>query len=81
MYESTLSPEERKSRFGVALRQLINSHCMENTSNTPDFVLANYMRDCLEAFDKAVAAREKFYGRSGDPTPIALGSSQVPDPE
>jgi len=50
-----------------ALRQriekLLNAHSAENGSDTPDFILAEYLVDCLEAFDKAVLAREKWYGR------------------
>jgi hypothetical protein len=35
----------------------------ENGSNTPDFILAQYLTSCLAAFDEAVNAREKWYGR------------------
>lgn len=41
----------------------INKHSAENGSNTPDFVLAEYLIDCLSVFDKAVKAREIFHGR------------------
>ena len=36
---------------------------MENGSNTPDFMLAQYLLGCLEAFNIAVTTREKWYGR------------------
>jgi hypothetical protein len=42
---------------------LINSNSVENGSNTPDFILGQYMLDCLLAFDRAVNARESWYGR------------------
>ena len=42
----------------------INRHSAENGSNTPDFILAEYLTDCLAAFDKAVNARGNF-SRSG----------------
>ena len=35
----------------------INRNSAENGSNTPDFVLADYLMDCLEAYNKAVTAR------------------------
>jgi hypothetical protein len=49
--------------FREELEVLINQHCMENGSDTPDFILAHYLSDCLEAFDKAVLWRENWYGR------------------
>ena len=41
----------------------INKHSAENGSNTPDFILANYLVGCLEQFDVAVQAREQWYNR------------------
>jgi hypothetical protein len=49
--------------FRKELESLINRHSAENGSDTPDFILADYLQDCLFAWDKAVAAREKWYGR------------------
>ena len=54
--------------FREALEQLINRHCMENGSNTPDFILADYLTACLRAFDSAVNARTNWY-RKEDDTP------------
>lgn len=45
------------------IQQAINCHSAENGSDTPDFILAEYLKDCLAVFDKAVNAREKWYGR------------------
>lgn len=47
--------------FRKELENLINRHCMENGSNTPDFILARYMAECLDAFDKAVKTRTEWY--------------------
>lgn len=49
--------------FRQDLAALLNRHCAENGSNTPDFLLAAYLADCLAAFDRAVAAREQYHGR------------------
>jgi len=35
----------------------INRNSAENGSDTPDFILADYLMDCLEAYNKAVTAR------------------------
>jgi hypothetical protein len=45
------------------IEQAINATSSENGSDTPDFILAEYLTDCLGAFDKAVKWREKWYGR------------------
>jgi len=34
--------------FKQELEHLINKHSMENRSNTPDFILADYLVRCLE---------------------------------
>lgn len=52
-----------KEEFKRELEHLINRYSMENGSNTPDFILAEYLTDCLESYDDAVQAREKWYGR------------------
>ena len=39
----------------------INRHSAENGSNTPDYVLAEYLMDCLMAFDKATKQRADHY--------------------
>ena len=49
--------------FRKELEEVINRHSMENGSNTPDFILAEYLDDCLQNFDKTSRAREKWYGK------------------
>lgn len=50
------------SNFKRDLEELVNRHSMENTSNTPDYVLAQYLSESLRAFDRAVMARDLWYG-------------------
>ena len=47
--------------FISELRDLINKHSMENGSNTPDFILAHYLTDCLRAWNNAANWRTKWY--------------------
>ena len=49
--------------FRVELETLINRHSKENGSNTPDFILADYLVDCLNIFDKTMQVRDKWYGK------------------
>jgi hypothetical protein len=42
----------------------INRHSAENVSNTPDYVLAEYLVDCLAAFDRATTERDRWHNRA-----------------
>jgi hypothetical protein len=50
-------------KFQRELETLINCYSMENGSNTPDWVLAEYLVNCLKNFDTTSRAREKWYGK------------------
>ena len=45
------------------LRAILNKYSAENGSNTPDFLLAQFLLGCLAAFDEATRQREEYYGR------------------
>jgi len=80
--ESTDQPPpetERMTKFEKALEHLINVHSMENGSDTPDFLLAQYLRGCLENFNTVVKARSRWYGRP-DEMNAALGLNNPDDP-
>uniref|UniRef100_A0A6M3L9J3 Uncharacterized protein n=1 Tax=viral metagenome TaxID=1070528 RepID=A0A6M3L9J3_9ZZZZ len=49
--------------FYKELEVLINKYSKETASNTPDWILAQYMLSCLSAFEAAVQEREVWYGR------------------
>ena len=49
-------------QFATELAALINRHSLENRSNTPDFVLAHYLVDCLIAYEKAVRRVSEWKG-------------------
>lgn len=54
--------------FEEELETLINKHSMENGSNTPDWILARYLRECLSLWNMTVQQRETWYGRDARPT-------------
>jgi len=56
---------EQEETFENKLIHLLNSYSMENGSNTPDFILAKYLINCLDNLNKTVKSREKWYGRTG----------------
>ena len=51
------------SEFQIELEELLNRYSRENESNTPDYVLAHYIKYSLNAFNQAVNLREEYYGR------------------
>lgn len=53
-------PAPANSDFRSGLQMLLNAESMENGSNTPDFILADYLLGCLAAFDAAMAARDRW---------------------
>jgi hypothetical protein len=52
------------NEFESELRALINRHNVENSSETPDFVLAKFMLGCLNAYGRAVNERDAWYGQN-----------------
>lgn len=51
------------------IREAINCASAESGSDTPDFILAEYLTDCLKAFDRATMARTMYY--SADRAPVS----------
>ena len=47
--------------LGKDIECLINKHSREQDSNTPDFILAEYLMGCLSAFEVASNRREVWY--------------------
>ena len=50
--------------FKRELEALINKWSRENGSNTPDFILAEHLVQCLINFDAGIRERERWYGRT-----------------
>ena len=44
------------------LVSLLNRYSRENVSNTPDFILRDYIWDALKAFERGVQRRDRWYG-------------------
>jgi hypothetical protein len=45
------------------LTALLNRHGRENASDTPDFILTEYLLDCLKAFERARRRRHDWATR------------------
>lgn len=55
--------EERTNmdKFQDELADLINKYSLENDSDTPDFLLATYLRHCLETWNVITQLRTDWY--------------------
>jgi hypothetical protein len=64
------------------IEHALNIDSAENGSNTPDFILAEYLTACLAAFDHAVNQRAVWYGRMDAPGGVVVtASGQIRGPE
>ncbi len=60
------NPKQHRVEFYTELEKLINRLSIENKSNTPDFILAEFMTHCLTAFETTSLRREAWFGVSLD---------------
>lgn len=52
-----------RSELHRELAALLNRYSAENDSDTPDFLLAEYLLSCLATWNKATNLRDRWYGR------------------
>jgi hypothetical protein len=49
------------NEFRKKLESLLNEYNMEGRSDTPDFILADFLDGCLKVFDESVRKRNDWY--------------------
>jgi len=64
MYDTPLPKSTEIPDFEHALTSVINKYSKENDSNTPDFILAQFLISCLDAFGITSLKRERWYGKN-----------------
>ena len=58
-----MNREDKKiENFKRDLAKLINIYSLESVSNTPDFIIAEYLTNTLLEFDKLMQSRDNWYG-------------------
>ncbi len=62
---------QNEKDFRVELQTLVNKYSVEVGSDTPDFLLAEYIVQQLNTWDQYVTRREMWWGRV--PTPKTNG--------
>jgi len=55
------SLKQAKPTFEKALQGLINSYSIENRSDTPDYILAQYLSNCLIAYENAKQSTDNWF--------------------
>ena len=61
--------EGKLPSFREDLTSLLNKHCKENRSNTPDFILAEYLDNCLSVYDRACVNNSKWHNGDQNDAP------------
>lgn len=77
--KSSLHP--KKSSLHRDLKDVLNKHSAENESNTPDYILADHLINCLEIFNEAVKDRAGWYGRMDAPGQASFAYTSIPAKE
>lgn len=52
----------KDSAFIQEVSAVINKYSMENRSNTPDFLIAEYLLGCLTVYENTVHRRDELKG-------------------
>ena len=58
---SSVAEVSSRLSFIKELQALINKHSKENDSDTPDFILAQYLNNCLTNFNLTQQQRSDWY--------------------
>ena len=60
MPEYTKTPEDlRWEEFVREIAKVVNRYSIENNSDTPDYILAEYMAGCLTVFENTLRNRNE----------------------
>ena len=58
---SILDQMQKEANIRKDFEHIINKYSLENESNTPDFILAGFLLECLKVFQMSTKARDKWY--------------------
>ena len=73
---NTTSKLPNLEEFKAGLTRLLNKHNQEFESGTPDFILAEYLCECLAGWNRAAKMRESWY-RPPAPTAPAVTMTMI----
>lgn len=55
--------EYNYERLRKQFSTILNCESAENASDTPDFILADYLIECLKTYNRTIKAREEWHGK------------------
>lgn len=64
-------------RLTEEIADVLNKYSVESASDTPDFILAAFLTNCLQAFNEAVCERARWYAGSAAPA-APPGEAEAP---
>lgn len=70
LQSDVLDDEAETLSFKDALQHLLRNYNVGNESNTPSFMLADYLVACLDAFQETVNWRTQFRGNAPADLPV-----------
>lgn len=53
--------DEKYEQLIKDIAAVVNRHSLENRSDTPDFLLAEYMLGCLTVYENTVSVRKNWF--------------------
>lgn len=57
-----MSDVSRSSEIERELAAVLNRHSIDSACDTPDFILAAYLMDCLRVFNTNTRSRDRWWG-------------------
>ena len=61
-----MNDKKKAMTFKGELTNIINKHSIENKSNTPDFMLAKYLLECLRIYELPTNRRDDWMKLEGE---------------
>lgn len=55
--------ERRMDDFMKELSVLLNRYGKDSDTNTPDYILAEYLKSCIESFERAIDLRDAWHNK------------------
>lgn len=60
-FEEGVKKLQKQQEFKEELERLINRYSLENESNTPDYILSDYLYSCLEVLHETINQRDTWW--------------------
>lgn len=55
------SDSKKVEELSKDLEAVLNKHCIDSKTNTPDFILAEYLINCLTAYNALIVSKSIFF--------------------